>query len=127
MRWSTLAVIAPLLAAVAGCHKNDPAAMRRDARAATVREDIARIAKEFAKYRKLAGSMPASYLEVMEYRAKNSLYGSCGEEIPTDPWGAEYHFAFEGEILMIGTLGADRKPGGTGEDADILQAFDLPD
>ena len=43
--------------------------------------------------------------------------------IPPDPWGAAYVYRMPGEggkDFDLMTLGADGKPGGTDEDADIL-------
>jgi general secretion pathway protein G len=47
--------------------------------------------------------------------------GAYLDKIPTDPWGNPYHYqspGAHGEIDVF-SLGADSKPGGTGEDADI--------
>lgn len=44
--------------------------------------------------------------------------------VPLDPWGRPYIYVFPGESNAIGfdliSYGADGKPGGEGEDADIL-------
>ncbi|MFI5310244.1 MAG: type II secretion system major pseudopilin GspG [Gemmatimonadales bacterium] len=44
--------------------------------------------------------------------------------VPPDPWGRPYLFAFPGQQNPLGydllSFGADGKPGGEGEDADIL-------
>lgn len=43
--------------------------------------------------------------------------------VPADPWGAAYLYLFPGQVNVNGydllSYGADGRPGGTGEDADI--------
>jgi general secretion pathway protein G len=43
--------------------------------------------------------------------------------VPPDPWGAAYIYLSPGQVTLNGydllTYGADGRPGGTGEDADI--------
>ena len=43
--------------------------------------------------------------------------------VPLDPWGAAYVYLAPGQVNLTGydllSFGADGKPGGTGEDADI--------
>lgn len=44
--------------------------------------------------------------------------------VPMDPWGVPYIYLSPGQVNLTGfdllSYGADGKPGGTGEDADIL-------
>ncbi len=43
-------------------------------------------------------------------------------ELPVDPWGHRYHYAFPGErggSYDLYSLGADNQPGGSGDDQDI--------
>jgi general secretion pathway protein G len=44
--------------------------------------------------------------------------------VPVDPWGRPYMYLFPGQVNTEGydllSYGADGKPGGTGEDADLL-------
>ncbi len=46
------------------------------------------------------------------------------KEVPADPWGAPYVYHAPGEHMPSGydllSLGADGKPGGSGDDADIV-------
>ena len=46
------------------------------------------------------------------------------KEIPVDPWGQQYVYVAPGDVNTTGfdllSYGADKKPGGEGEDADIL-------
>lgn len=44
------------------------------------------------------------------------------DAVPTDPWGSPYRYQAPGENghdYQVTSLGADRAPGGTGQDADI--------
>jgi general secretion pathway protein G len=54
---------------------------------------------------------------------KNKWKGPYLEEaVPLDPWGNAYVYSFpgkEGQAFSIQSLGADGKPGGEGNDADI--------
>ena len=40
-------------------------------------------------------------------------------ELPRDPWGGDYLYAVEDGSPRIRSLGADRRAGGEGQDADI--------
>jgi general secretion pathway protein G len=46
------------------------------------------------------------------------------KDIPLDPWGAPYAYTAPGDVNKTGfdlvSYGADKKPGGDGENADIL-------
>jgi general secretion pathway protein G len=41
------------------------------------------------------------------------------DEIPDDPWGNPYEYGVSGSNVEITSLGADGRPGGAGEDADV--------
>lgn len=47
-----------------------------------------------------------------------------GSELPADPWGNAYVYRAPGEqgAYDLLSLGADKAPGGTGEDADVTSA-----
>jgi general secretion pathway protein G len=45
-------------------------------------------------------------------------------EVPADPWGSAYQYrspAEEGRDYQIMSLGRDRAPGGSGDDADLVR------
>ncbi len=46
-------------------------------------------------------------------------------KLPDDPWGQPYHYRAPAELAAfeIFSLGADNKPGGTGEDQDVSTAL----
>lgn len=52
---------------------------------------------------------------------RNWKPGGYLEKLPSDPWGSDYQYlnpGIRGEVDVF-SLGADRKPGGEGYDADI--------
>jgi len=67
------------------------------------------------------------------YKLKHSAYPSnlkiiqsyLTEGIPQDPWGSEYIYELSKEngkeYYKITSYGADKKPGGVGQDADIFR------
>ena len=60
---------------------------------------------------------PANLALPQNYRS-----GGYIKDLPTDPWGRPYQFASPGQAghpFEIFSLGADGKPGGTDNDADI--------
>lgn len=48
---------------------------------------------------------------------KNEKKSSRG--VPLDPWGNEFHYTSDGKSFTVLSYGADGKPGGTGNAADI--------
>ena len=52
----------------------------------------------------------------------NGPYLQGGRELPDDPWGEAYIYdVVSGERVVITTLGADRREGGEGQNADIVR------
>lgn len=51
-------------------------------------------------------------------RGWNGPYLKKGE-LPDDPWGNPYEYNYSGGVPEIVSLGADGRPGGSGEDADV--------
>jgi hypothetical protein len=68
--------------------------------------------------------------KVLEYQLANGRYPSSLTLLPshdtiprTDPWGRPYMYETtdrEGRGYRLGALGADGKPGGSGDDQDVL-------
>jgi general secretion pathway protein G len=99
------------------------------ARAVAARADIAAIMNALKLYRLDNGAYPSAdqglaALVKMPERGdipRNWKAGGYLERLPTDPWGSEYQYlspGVRGEIDVF-SLGADRRPGGAGFDADI--------
>jgi len=51
-------------------------------------------------------------------RGWNGPYLKKGE-LPDDPWGNPYEYSYSRGVPEIVSLGADGRPGGSGEDADV--------
>lgn len=64
-----------------------------------------------------AGAYPDSLLPLV-LKDKNGYSFLNQTTVPRDPWGREYRYE-PGPPPNVSTLGADGKPGGTGDDADI--------
>ena len=90
------------------------------------RAQIDALEKALDHYRLDVGHYPSSEsgLSALMKRppAENSWQGPyLRKEVPMDPWGNPYHYAFPGEHgeFDLFSLGKDGKPGGEGEAADI--------
>ena len=99
------------------------------ARAVAARSDIAAIMQALKLYRLDNGMYPSSDQGLAALTRKpergdipkNWKAGGYLERMPVDPWGADYQYlnpGIRGEVDVF-SLGADRKPGGEGYDADI--------
>ena len=76
-------------------------------------DDLLLLARRALEYQLAKGRYPSSLTLLPSYNT-----------IPrTDPWGRPYMYETtdrEGHGYRLGALGADGKPGGSGEDQDIL-------
>jgi general secretion pathway protein G len=99
------------------------------ARAVAARSDIAAIMQALKLYRLDNGMYPSSDQGLAALTGKpergeipkNWKAGGYLERMPVDPWGFDYQYlnpGIRGEVDVF-SLGADRKPGGEGYDADI--------
>ena len=98
------------------------------ARSKTAASQMKSIADALDRYRLDTGRFPSTDegLRALSVNPGN-LHGWAGpymnNDVPPDPWGAQYVFRMPGESgkdYDLLTLGADGKAGGTGEDADIV-------
>lgn len=98
------------------------------ARSKTAASQMKSIADALDRYRLDTGRFPSSEegLRALSVDPGN-VQGWSGpymsHDVPPDPWGAQYVFRMPGESgkdYDLLTLGADGRPGGTGEDADIV-------
>ncbi|MCG2585856.1 type II secretion system major pseudopilin GspG [Massilia sp. TS11] len=101
-----------------------------EARVTAAKTDIARIMQQLQMYKLDNLRYPSAEqgLEALVTRPANgpAAPGWKGylDAVPKDPWGNPYRYLNPGartEIEVI-SLGADGKPGGSGEDADISSA-----
>jgi len=99
------------------------------ARATAARADIAAIVGALKLYKLDNGTYPTTDQTLAALVKKpergdvprNYKAGGYLDKLPTDPWGTDYQYlnpGIRGEVDVV-SLGADRKPGGEGFDADI--------
>ena len=100
-----------------------------EARIAAARHDIAAIMQSLKLYKLDNGTYPSTDQGLAALVKKpergdiprNWKAGGYLDKLPVDPWGTDYQFlnpGIRGEVDVF-SLGADRKPGGEGVDADI--------
>ena len=100
-----------------------------EARATAAKHDVGTIVQAFKLYRLDIGRYPTTEQGIKALVEKptsepvpqNWKAGGYLDSIPKDPWGNPYQYAnpgTRGEIDVY-SFGADGKPGGTGNDADI--------
>jgi len=99
------------------------------ARVIAARSDIAAIMSALKLYRLDNGAYPSADQGLAALTRKpergeiprNWKSGGYLEKLPVDPWGIEYLYlnpGIRGEVDVF-SLGADRKPGGEGFDAEV--------
>lgn len=97
------------------------------AKSKTAQSQMKEIATALDRYRLDAGQYPPteiglSALVTQPTGVKNWHGPYLAKEVPADPWGHPYVYRHPGQgghDYDLMSLGADGKPGGTGEDADI--------
>lgn len=72
---------------------------------------ILRVRKAAATYRSLNGSYPTTVSELVD-----AGHLHPGQEL--DPWGTPFALSVDGSTLVVTSYGADKKPGGEGENRD---------
>lgn len=78
------------------------------------RTEIRKLQSFFHDYQRIMGRYPTQ-----EQGFAPLIEGKALESVPVDPWNRPYLYRREGKKGYLLSLGADGKPGGTGEDADI--------
>lgn len=98
-----------------------------EARRIAVRQDVASIVQALKLYRLDNGRYPTSEQGLAALVAKPESepvpnnWKACLDQLPKDPWGHPYQYASPGQHgeIDVWSFGADGKPGGEGNDADI--------
>ena len=100
-----------------------------EARATAAKHDVGTLVQAFKLYRLDIGRYPTTEQGVKALVEKptsepvpqNWKAGGYLDSIPKDPWGNPYQYANPGtrSEIDVYSFGADGKPGGTGNDADI--------
>lgn len=88
---------------------------REDARGGHGRLDLGSIGNTLVRYHARAGRLPASFEGLLPLADRGVTDG-----VPRDPWGNPYSYTLKDDTVEVRSLGADRSPGGTGNDADIV-------
>lgn len=103
-----------------------------EARGTTARTQIELIGTALDNYRLDNGAYPVTEQGLAALREKptrapvpaNWRGPYLRKDVPNDPWGRPYLYRFPGErnatAFDLSSLGRDGKPGGSGEDADIV-------
>ena len=100
-----------------------------EARATAAKHDVGTLVQAFKLYRLDIGRYPTTEQGVKALVEKptsepvpqNWKAGGYLDSVPKDPWGNPYQYANPGtrSEIDVYSFGADGKPGGTGNDADI--------
>lgn len=103
-----------------------------EAKSATARTQIELLGTALDNYRLDNGAYPSTEQGLQALREKptrvpipaNWRGPYLRKDVPNDPWGRPYRYRFPGErnaaTFELSSLGRDGQPGGTGEDADII-------
>jgi general secretion pathway protein G len=99
-----------------------------DAKRVRARADISTFMQSLGLYKLDTGTYPSTEEGLQALRVKpESATQWAGpylkSDIPLDPWGSPYQYKYPGEHgddPDVISLGADRQPGGEGNNADIL-------
>lgn len=118
-------IILGLLAALVGPRMFGKA---EKARQNTAKDQISLFETAIDTYRLDVGKFPTTEQGFQALRIRPAGVGNkwdgpyLKKEIPLDPWGNPYNYKYPGEHgdYDIVSMGADGKPGGEGEDADIV-------
>lgn len=92
------------------------------ARRTKIHYDLNNIHQGTELFRITTGEWPASIEAMMNARHPDTGEPILGdlEELPTDPWGHDYIYEIQGDYPVVTCLGKDHRPGGRGEDTDVV-------
>ena len=103
-----------------------------EARGATAKTQIELLGTALDNYRLDNGAYPSTEQGLSALREKparapippNWRGPYLRKDVPNDPWGRPYIYRFPGDrnaaTFDLSSLGRDGKPGGSGEDADVV-------
>ena len=91
------------------------------ARVKEARIQIAEVGKSLDMFYTDCGFYPQDLSALIEAPDDCSNWGPDAylKKIPKDPWGTEYTYELEGGSYVLSSLGADKREGGKGNEADI--------
>lgn len=112
-----MAILGMLAVMVAPNLFNQADGARRDA----ALSQISSLASALDAYRLDVGQYPDSLEGLVRNISSRSTWNGpyLRGDVPRDPWGNEYVYSSQGRDFSIMSYGADGRPGGEGNDADI--------
>ena len=94
-----------------------------EARISTARSDLVKIADALDQYKMMRNSYPSTE-EGLDVLIREKFLKANKDGKIKDPWGADYIYLFPGQVhgdaFDVKTYGADKAPGGEGENADLV-------
>lgn len=115
-------IVVALIAVIAGMVANQVFGGKDRANVRIAQGQIAALAGKVSEFENDTGSLPQRLEDLITSpgNAKGWLGPYSKESEMKDPWNTPYQFSSSGErSFTITSYGADRKPGGSGVDADI--------
>ncbi len=112
-----MAILGMLAVMVAPNLFNQADGARRDA----ALSQISAIASALDTYRLDVGQYPDELQGLMENTANRASWNGpyLNNDVPRDPWGFEFQYSVDGNTYTLMSYGADGRPGGEDNDADI--------
>ena len=115
-------IVVALIALIAGMVANQVFGGQDRAKVRMAQSQITALAGKVSQYEMDTGDLPQRLDELVS--ASGNVKGWLGpyskEGELKDPWNTPFEYRPSGRSFTITSYGADRKPGGTGVDADIV-------
>ncbi len=112
-----MAILGMLAVMVAPNLFNQADGARRDA----AMSQISAIASALDTHRLDVGQYPEDLQGLMENTSDRASWNGpyLNNDVPRDPWGFEFQYSVDGNTYTLMSYGADGRPGGEDNDADI--------
>ncbi len=114
-------IVVALIALIAGMVANQVFGGQDRAKVKMAQSQIAALAGKVSEYENDTGNLPQRLDDLVSSssNAKGWLGPYSKESELKDPWNTPFEYSLSGRSFVITSYGADRKPGGSGVDADI--------
>ncbi len=114
-------IVVALIALIAGMVANQVFGGQDRAKVKMAQSQIAALSGKISSFENDTGSLPQQLDELVaaSSNAKGWLGPYSKEAELKDPWNSPFEYSQSGRAFTITSYGADKKPGGTGVDADI--------
>ncbi len=114
-------IVVALIALIAGMVANQVFGGQDRAKVKMAQSQVAALAGKISQFEMDTGEVPQRLDELVS--ASSNMKGWLGpyskESELKDPWNTPFEYSASGRSFTITSYGADRKPGGSGVDADI--------